>query len=51
MDESIGFGLYQSLRNRESIGRLSVFGLRWCRWEVDRGFDQGLKGWGVIMSV
>ena len=28
--ERIGFGLYQSCRNRGSVGH--VFGLRWCGW-------------------
>ena len=31
VDERIGFGLYQSCRNRRSVGRVPVFGLRWCR--------------------
>ena len=31
MDEMIGFGLYQSCENRGSVGRVSVFWLRWCR--------------------
>ena len=29
MDERIGFGLYQSCGNMGSVGRVSVFGLRW----------------------
>ena len=37
MDENIGFGFYQSCENRESAGRVSVVGLRWCRWEVGMG--------------
>ena len=37
MDKRIGFGLYQSCGNR------GVFGLRWCRWGVGRGFEQDLK--------
>ena len=35
-----------------SVGRVSVFGLRWCgwcRWGV--GLLQGLTGWGGVMSV
>ena len=28
-----------------------VFGLRWCMWGVCRGLDQGLEGWGGVMSV
>ena len=49
-----GFALYQSCVNRWSVGRVSVFGLRWCgwcRWAVDRGLNQGLEGWGGVMSV
>ena len=44
MDETIVLGLYQSCGNRESVGRVSVFWLRWggvcmsldylCRWQV-----------------
>ena len=30
VDESIGFGLYQSCMNIGSVGCVSVFGLRWC---------------------
>ena len=37
MDERTGFGLYQSCGNRVSVGRVSVFGLRWCRWGMGRG--------------
>ena len=33
MDEIIGFGLYQSCRDRGSVGRVSVFWLRWL-WVV-----------------
>ena len=36
VDERIGFGLYQSCANRGSVGRVSVFGLQWCRFEEDR---------------
>ena len=46
MDESIGLGLYQSCGNRWSVGRVSVFGLRWCGCvggELVRGLDQGLE--------
>ena len=49
MDKRIGFGLYQSYGNRWSVGCVSVFGLRWSMWGVDRGL--GLEGWGVVMSV
>ena len=35
VDKRVGFVLYQSCGNRESVGRVSVFGLRWCRqWGV-----------------
>ena len=49
VDERIGFGLYQSCGNRGSVGRVSVFWLRWCWWVG--GLDQGLEGWGGVMSV
>ena len=50
MDEKIGFGLYQSCENRESVARVSV--LRWwCRWGVGRGLDQGLEDWDSVMFV
>ena len=43
MDEMIGIGLYQSCRNRGSVGR--VFGL-WCMWGVGRLLGPGSKGVG-----
>ena len=49
MDERIGFGLYQSCGDRGSVGHVSVFWLRWCRWVV--GLDQGRERWGGVMSV
>ena len=48
MDERIGLGLYQPYGNR-SVGCVSVFWLRWCRWVG--GLDQGLEGWGDVMSM
>ena len=48
MDERIGFGLYQSSGNRESVGSMSMFGLWWCGWEEDRGLEQGLEEWVVL---
>ena len=51
VDERIGFGLYQYCGNRGSVGRVAVFWLRWFRWGVGRGLDQGLEGWGCVMSV
>ena len=54
MDERIGFGLYQSCVNKGSVGRVSVFWLRWCGWcrlGVCRVLEQGLEGWGGVMSV
>ena len=57
VDESISFGLYQSCRNRGSVGRESVFWLRWCGGvgsvgeEWVGGLDQRLEGWGGLMSV
>ena len=49
----IGFGLYQSCGDRGSVGRVSVFCLRWCgwcRWGVCRGLGPGLGevGWCYI---
>ena len=46
VDKRIGFGLYQSYGNKGSVGCVSVFGLRWCRWVV--GLDQGLDLWVVL---
>ena len=46
VNERIGFGLYQSCLNRGSVGR--VFGLRWCRWGVGRGYGPGSGGWCYI---
>ena len=52
MDESIGFGFYQSCGNRGNVGPVSVFGFRWFRWSRwVRGLDQGLEGRGGVMSV
>ena len=48
------FGLYQSWGDMGRVGRVNVFGLRWCgvcRWGVGRGLDQGMEGWGGVMSV
>ena len=42
--EWMRFGLYQSYGDRESVGRVSVFGLRWCgwcMWGVGRGLGPG----------
>ena len=52
--ERIGFGVYQSCGNRGSVGRVSVFWLRWCGWRMwgmGRGLDQGMEEWGGVMSV
>ena len=54
MDELIGFRLYQSCGNRRSVGRVSVFWKQccgWCRWGVGGGSDQGMDGWGGLISV
>ena len=50
MDERIGFGLYQSSVDRVSVGHVSVFWLRWCRWGVGRGLGQwsGAVGWCYV---
>ena len=49
MRERIGFGLYPSCGNRGSVGRVYVFGLRWCG--LGRGFEQGLEGWDGVMPM
>ena len=51
MDERIGSLFYQSCGNRGNVGRVSVFGLRWCRWEVGRGLYHGLEGRGGVVYV
>ena len=43
--------LYQSSENRGSVGRVSVFGLRWCMWGEGWRLDQGLEWWGGVMYV
>ena len=50
MDERIWFGFYQSCGNRGSVGRLSVFRLRWCGEWVGC-LDQGLEGCGGLCYV
>ena len=49
MDERIWFGLYQSSGDRGSVGHVSVFWLRWCRWVGN--LDTGREQWGGVMSV
>ena len=57
MDERIGIGLYQSCRDRGSVGHVSVFWLRWCgwyRWGVGRGLGPwsgavGMAGPGICV--
>ena len=44
MDERIVFWLYESCGHRVSVGRVSVFGLRWCMVGVVWSLDQGLEG-------
>ena len=50
MDKRIGFGLYQSCRDRGSVGHVSVFWLRLCRWVVGRGLGPGsvAVGWCYV---
>ena len=52
VDERIGIGIYQSCGNKGSVGRVSVFGLRWCgwyRWGVGRGL--GPSSGGVVLCL
>ena len=44
MAERIWFELYQSCGNRMSVGRVSLFGLRWCRWGVGKALGPGCGG-------
>ena len=50
MDERIGFGHYQSCGDRGSVGRVSVFWLRWCMWVVGRRLGPGsvAVGWCYV---
>ena len=51
MDERIEFGVYQPCWNMRSVGRVSVFRLRWCgwcRWVVGRWLGPGSGGWVVL---
>ena len=50
------FWLYQSYRSNRNVGRMSVFGLRWCGvggvgGEWVRGLGQGMELWGGVMTV
>ena len=47
-DEWIGFGVFQASPKRGSVVRVSMFGVRWCRWGVGRGFGPGFGGGGVL---
>ena len=52
VDDRIVFGLNQSCGNRGTVGRVSVFELRWCGWcRWGWGLEQGLERWGGVMSV
>ena len=53
MDNRIGFGIYQSRGIKGNVGRVSVFGLRWCilyRWGVGGCFGpwSGKVGWCYV---
>ena len=48
VDDIIGFGIYQSCKNMRRVGRVSVFGLRWCRWEVGKRLGPGSGGWCFV---
>ena len=49
VDERIGFGFYQSCRNKGSVGRVSVLGCGGVGGEWVCDLDQGLEGWCDIM--
>ena len=54
MDERIGFGLYQSCGDRESVGMCLCFGcdgVGGVGGEWVGGLDQCRERWGGIMSV
>ena len=44
----LGLGFTNPVGTGGSVGR--VFVLRWCRWGVGKGLDQGLKG-GVVLCL
>ena len=50
MDEIIGFGIYQSCRNKGSVGHVSVFCLRWCCGGVGVAWDRVWKG-GMVLCL
>ena len=55
MDERIGFGFYQSCVNMGSVGRMSVFLLRWCGvggvgWEWVGDWTMVLRG-GMVLCL
>ena len=39
----LGLGFTNPVR-KGCVGRVSVFGLRWCRWGVGRGLGPGYGG-------
>ena len=47
MGEKIGFGLYQSWRNRGEVGYVSVYWLRWCGWYWGSGSVAWVREGGV----
>ena len=47
----LGLGFTNPVGTGGSVGHVSVFWLRWCRWGVGRGLDQGRERWGGVMSV
>ena len=46
----MGLGFTNSVGTGRGLD-VCVFGLRYCRWGVCRGLDQGLERWGGVMSV
>ena len=43
----LGLGFTNPCENRSSVGRVSVFGLRWCMWGVGRGLGTGYGRMGL----
>ena len=51
MNEIIGYVLYQSCGNRESVGRVSVCGVGGVGGEWVGGLEHGMEKCGGVMCV